>query len=182
MTEEKSDAKVLWEPSEEFRESSAMAEYMRWLNEKHGKDFAPDAAGYKELWEWSVNDLDGFWGSIWDYYSVDAHSPYEKVIGERGMPGAEWFPGAKVNYAEHILRNAGTRPGAAALISFSEARGGLNALEEVTWEELAERVAACAAGLKSLGVSEGDRVVGYLPNIPEAIVAFLAVASLGAVW
>ncbi|WP_119066690.1 acetoacetate--CoA ligase [Rubrobacter indicoceani] len=182
MTEAKSDAKVLWEPSEEFRESSAIAKYMAWLNKHRAGDFVPDAAGYKSLWEWSVSDLDGFWSSVWDYFGVEASKPYEKVLGQREMPGAEWFPGATVNYAEHILRGAGARPEAAALVSFSEARGGLDGLQEVTWEELAEKVAACAAGLKSLGVQKGDRVVGYLPNVPEAIVAFLAVASLGAVW
>lgn len=176
-------AKVLWEPSEEFRNSSAMARYMAWLGENRGRDFAPDAGGYRSLWEWSVGDLDGFWSSVWEYFGVDARKPYERVLGSREMPGAEWFVGAEVNYAEHILRNADERPQAAALVSFSEARGGLlDGLEEVTWEELAGRVAACTAGLKSLGVEEGDRVVGYLPNIPEAIVAFLATASLGAVW
>ncbi|AHY45901.1 acetoacetate-CoA ligase [Rubrobacter radiotolerans] len=170
-----SEAKLLWEPSEEFRESSKMADYMRWLGREKGRSFGD----YRSLWEWSVEDLEGFWESVWEFCRVESHAPYRAVLGAREMPGAEWFPGAEVNYAEHILRHAREEPEKGALLARSETRDGL---EEVSWGELEGRVAAFAAGLRELGVERGDRVVGYLPNVPEAIVAFLATASLGAVW
>jgi len=129
---------------------------------------------YHELWRWSVDDLEGFWGALWDWFEID--SPYERVLASREMPGAEWFPGASLNYAEHLFRVA--RPGEVAIVHASESQP----LAELTWDELADQVARCAAGLRRLGVGRGDRVAAYLPNVPEAVVAFLACASIGAVW
>ena len=129
---------------------------------------------YHELWRWSVEDLERFWASLWEWCGIDAS--YERVLGSRKMPGAEWFPGASLSYAEQLFRAA--RPGEPAIVHASESRGP----GEVTWDELADQVARCAAGLRRLGVGRGDRVAAYMPNVPETVVAFLACASIGAVW
>jgi acetoacetyl-CoA synthetase len=160
---------VLWSPTADAREHSELARYLAWLD----RGFA----GYDELWQWSVSDLDAFWASIWDYFGVRAHTPYERVLGRREMPGAEWFPGARLNYAEHMLGDDGDL-GASAVVARSQSRGPF----ELTFGDLREQVARARAGLQQLGVTEGDRVVAYLPNIPETLVAFLATASLGAIW
>jgi acetoacetyl-CoA synthetase len=169
---ETTEGTLLWEPSEEFKENTVISRYMKWLKDERDLTFD----GYDELWEWSVTDLDGFWSSVWDYFDVRSSNPYERVLGRREMPGAQWFPGTELNYAEHAFRNA--RPDEPALVYKSEIRP----LGEVSWQELREKVGALAAGLKSLGVGRGDRVVAYLPNVPEAVVALLACASIGATW
>jgi acetoacetyl-CoA synthetase len=171
---EAAEGALLWEPSEEFKENAKITGYMRWLSGEKGLSFG----SYEELWEWSVNDLEGFWASVWEYCGVEASKPYERVLAERKMPGAEWFEGAELNYAQHALRHAKSRPDEPAIIYRSEARP----LGEISWRELEGQVTAMAAGLKSLGVGRGDRVAAYVPNSPEAVVAFLATASLGAVW
>jgi len=169
---EATEGTVLWEPSPELRENSTIARYMEWLERERGLSFE----NYTALWEWSVTDLEGFWSSLWEFFEVQSSKAYEAVLGRREMPGARWFPGAEINYAEHVFGNA--RRGRPALIHASE----LRPLGETSWRELEERVAAFAAGLSGMGVGRGDRVVAYLPNVPEAVVAFLACASLGAVW
>jgi len=163
---------LLWEPSEESKKNSNISRYTRWLESEKNLSFG----SYNELWEWSVNDLEGFWASVWEYCGVVSSKPYDEVLAKRDMPGAEWFPGAELNYAEHIFLRA--RAEESAIIHGSEIRP----LSEMSWDELRERVAAFAPGLRSLGVGRGDRVVAYLPNVPEAVVAFLATASIGAVW
>ncbi|MDQ4041533.1 MAG: acetoacetate--CoA ligase, partial [Actinomycetota bacterium] len=163
---------LLWSPSEERIEGATLTRYTRWLAQTRGLSFD----GYGELWEWSVGDLEAFWASIWEFCEVRAAAPYERVLGSREMPGAEWFPGARLNYAEHVFARA--RAGEPAIVARSETRGDVT----VSWDELRVQVARAAAGLRALGVGEGDRVVAYLPNVPETVVAFLAVASLGAVW
>ncbi|MDQ3759922.1 MAG: acetoacetate--CoA ligase [Actinomycetota bacterium] len=150
-----------------------MTAYMRWLAAERDLDFEDD---YHRLWEWSVTDLPAFWRSIWERYDVMADGEPEPVLASTGMPGAKWFPNAHLNYAEHIFRDKDPR----ALAIQHLAEGGT--LGRITWGELAERVAAFAAGLRSLGVERGDRVAAYLPNSPEAVVGFLASASIGAVW
>ena len=135
---------------------------------------AQGRSDYEELWRWSVDDLEGFWGALWDWFEID--SSYERVLGGREMPGAEWFPGASLNYTHRLLRAA--RPGEVAIVYASESQP----LAELTWDELADQVARCAAGLRRLGVGRGDRVAAYMPNVPETVVAFLACASIGAVW
>jgi acetoacetyl-CoA synthetase len=149
-----------------------MTRYMRWLADERGHSF--DA--YQPLWEWSVTELEEFWASIWDFFEVEAASGYSRILPERIMPGARWFEGAELSYAQHIFR--GKRDGDVAILHASELRD----LDELTWGELAEQVARVAAGLRELGVHRGDRVVAYLPNIPETVVAFLAAASIGATW
>jgi acetoacetyl-CoA synthetase len=162
----------LWEPPAELVERARMTELMRWLAAERGLELD----GYHDLWRWSVTDLEGFWSAIWDFFGVQADGGYDRVLGRREMPGAEWFAGASLNYAEHVF--AGKDDGETAILHASE----LRELDELSWGELRTQVAALAAGLRELGVKRGDRVVAYLPNIPEAIVAFLATASLGAVW
>jgi acetoacetyl-CoA synthetase len=162
----------LWEPPAELVERARLTEYMRWLAAERGLELAD----YDALWRWSVEDVEGFWASIWDFFEVQADGGYDRVLGNREMPGAEWFSGARLNYAEHVF--AGKEDGEPAILHASE----LRELDELTWGELRAQVAAVAAGLRELGVERGDRVVAYVPNIPEAIVAFLATASIGAVW
>jgi len=145
---------------------------MRWLAAERGIDLAT----YDELWQWSVDDLEAFWSAIWDFFEVRADGEAERALGSREMPGAEWFAGTRLNYAEHVF--AGKDDAEIAILHASELRG----LGEMCWGELRAQVAATAAGLRALGVQRGDRVVAYMPNIPEAIVAFLATASIGAIW
>jgi acetoacetyl-CoA synthetase len=164
----------LWEPSKEFKENARISDYMKWLGVEKDLTFED----YNDLWEWSVSDLEGFWASVWEYGGVVASEPYEAVLAKREMPGAEWFPGARLNYAENILKNAEGRLDEPAIMHQSEVRS----LDSVSWGELRERTAALAAGLRAMGVERGDRVAAYLPNIPEAVIGLLACASIGAVW
>jgi acetoacetyl-CoA synthetase len=163
---------LLWEPSAERVERARLTEFRRWLQIERGLNFDDYAA----LWQWSVDDLDDFWAAIWDFFEVQSTNGYLSVLPKREMPGAEWFRGAQINYAEHAF--AGKDDAETAILHASE----LRELEELSWGELRAQVAACAAALRGLGVERGDRIVAYLPNIPEAIVAFLASASIGAVW
>lgn len=166
----------LWRPSAERIERAAITRYRRWLKSRKGLDFAD----YESLWQWSVTDIEAFWESIWQFSEVRSHSPYARVLDRRVMPGAKWFEGATLNYAEHALAraersDAATRP---ALIHESETRSR----GEMSWAELAGQVGAMTATLEALGVEPGDRVVSYMPNIPESVVALLATASCGGVW
>jgi acetoacetyl-CoA synthetase len=160
----------IWTPSPERVEHSNLTRYLRWLAERRGLRLE----SYDELWRWSVRDLDGFWSSVWEFFEVGGPAP-SPVLAERRMPGARWFPGATLNHAELSLRRHDDHP---ALVFGNEA-GELGA---IGYAELGRRVAAAAAGLRRLGVSKGDRVVAYLPNVPETVVAMLATASIGAVW
>lgn len=166
------ESQPLWEPSEAVKQQANVTHYMRWLQEKKGLHFQTREA----LWEWSANEIEAFWGSLWEYFSLQASTPYTTILHQRVMPGAQWFPGARLNYAEHAFRNATeARP---ALLFRSERRE----LVSVSWVELAQKVGAIAQALRDLGVKPGDRVVGYMPNIPETAMAFLACASIGAIW
>jgi len=164
---------VLWEPTDEQVERATLTRFSRWVADTRGVDVAGD---YHALWHWSVDDVEGFWAAIWEFFEVESESGYEKVLGSREMPGAEWFPGATVSYARHIFR--GRDDGEVAIRHASE----LRELGEWTWGDLRAQTAALAAGLRSLGVEKGDRVVAYIPNIPEAVAALLACASIGATW
>jgi acetoacetyl-CoA synthetase len=166
------DPPVLWRPGEDFARRTRLRAYMRWLAAGRGVEVAT----YDELWRWSVDELDGFWSSIAAYFDVRFHAPPHAVLGRREMPGAEWFAGATLSYPEHILR--GRDDAAVALRHASE----LRPLTELTWGELRALAARIQAGLRDLGVRRGDRVVAYMPNIPETVAAFLAVAGLGAIW
>ncbi len=163
---------LLWTPGAERFATSHLPPYMNWLAEKRGLKFG----SYDELWRWSIKDIEGFWQSIWDYFQIQSSAPAERVLVSRKMPGAEWFPGARLNYAEHALRNE--RPDKDALLYFSE-RTRLAAL---SWTELGSKVRILAKELRSLGVQPGDRVAAYLPNGPHAVIALLATTSIGAIW
>ena len=167
-----SDGDLLWEPSPDRIERATMTRYMRWLESERELSFG----AYDELWRWSVDSLEDFWQSIWDFFDVRSSAPPTSVLSSHEMPGARWFDGAEVNYAEHVFRDkAGDE---VALLYASETRE----LAELRWDDLRSQVAAAAAGLRALGIGRGDRVAAYLPNGPEAIVGFLATASIGAVW
>jgi len=163
---------VMWTPPADARQTTQLGRFLDFVRDTRGHDFPARRA----LWV-VVSDLEGFWGAIWDFFGVRAHTPYERVLGAREMPGAEWFTGATLNYAEHMV---GTDDdlGEVAVVAHSQTRAPL----ELTFGDLREQVAAARAGLRRLGVGPGDRVVAYMPNIPETLVAFLAAASLGAVW
>jgi acetoacetyl-CoA synthetase len=163
---------LLWEPSTELVERSRLTEFMRWLERERGLALGD----YPELWQWSVDDLEGFWSAIWEFFDVQADGDPSPVLASREMPGARWFPNTALNYAEHVFAGKGDQD--VAILHASELRD----LGELRWGELRRQVAAVAAGLRDLGVGRGDRVVAYMPNIPEAIVAFLATASIGGVW
>jgi acetoacetyl-CoA synthetase len=162
----------IWQPRAEDVERAELTRFAGWLAAERGVE----TAGYHDLWQWSVENLEEFWAAIWDYFEVIAEGSAEPVLARREMPGAEWFPNARLNYAEHVFR--GHDDGDVAILASSE----LRPLERLTWGELRAEVARVAAGLRGLGVGEGDRVVAYLPNVAETVIAFLATASLGAVW
>jgi acetoacetyl-CoA synthetase len=173
----------LWEPSEDDRAAAEMTRFMRFAAQRSGRELT----SYEELWRWSVAELEDFWAAVWEFCGVRASMGYERVLDERRMPGAKWFAGSQLNYAENMLsqrsREADATGGlrdreAIAVVHCSE----LRELSELTWGELSDAVAEAAGGLRALGVGRGDRVVAYMPNIPETLIAFLATASLGAVW
>lgn len=163
---------LLWEPSEQHKKHAALYDYMNWLEDNYQLTFTH----YHELWEWSVNDLESFWESVWHYLGIHSDESYERVLTSNSMPGARWFPEATVNYTEHIFKKR--NPEKVAIVHTSENR----ATTEVTWRELYQDTVNLQQTLTSLGVEKGDRVVAYVANIYESIVAFLATASLGAIW
>jgi acetoacetyl-CoA synthetase len=167
---------VIWRPSVERVKSAQVTAYRGWLAETRGLAF-PD---YESLWQWSVDEVEDFWQSIWDYFGFRSPTPYARVLDRHVMPGAKWFDGATLNYTAEVFRlgreqHALGRP---ALVFRDE----VGDHPDIAWPELERRVAALAAELIAAGVVAGDRVVAYLPHVPETIVAFLAVASIGAVW
>ena len=166
----------IWTPTPERVANAGITRYLRWLADTHGRRFD----GYEALWEWSVSDQEGFWASVWDFVGVRAHSAYTRVLGRSEMPGAQWFPGATLNYAEHLLAHAHHPDAAArpAIVFQSE----VVARTEVGWAELAAQTGALTATLERLGLEVGDRAVAYMPNIPQTVVAMLATTSIGAIW
>jgi acetoacetyl-CoA synthetase len=165
-----------WSPAPDSAARSRIADFARRSARHQGVEGGFDATDYAALHRWSVTDLEGFWGAVWEYFDIEAATPYERELGEERMPGARWFPGATLNYTHHALRDLGADD--PAIVALDETGSGY----EVTGDRLRAQVASVAATLRDLGVGQGDRVVGYLPNTPHAIVAFLAAASLGAVW
>ncbi|HYZ54332.1 MAG TPA: acetoacetate--CoA ligase [Streptosporangiaceae bacterium] len=173
---------VLWEPSAHDVESARITAYLRWLAAERGLDFG----GYEELWRWSVSRLADFWGTIWDYFDVRGDRGPGPVLDGGPMPDVRWFSGATINYARNALRTAQTDPDRVALIFRTERELGDSSPRElggsISYGELAAEVARVADGLRSLGVGKGDRVAALLPNGPQAVIALLAAASLGAIW
>ena len=166
---------LLWTPDPAAVEASQVAQFMRWLAVERGRSFTT----YEELWHWSVTDLEGFWSAIWDFFAVRSDAPYTCVVDRHTMPGAVWFPGSRVNYAEHALRReAQAGPDEVALVHSSE----LRPLATTTWHELGDQVRRLATQLRALGIQPGERVAAYLPTLPETVVAMLATIAIGAVW
>jgi acetoacetyl-CoA synthetase len=163
---------VVWTPSPQRIASATITRYREWLNGTRGLGLE----GYHDLWRWSVDEIEDFWASIWEFFGVEASEPYERVLTTHEMPGAKWFPGARLSYAEHVFR--GRDEGEVAIRHASE----LRPLGEWTWGELRACAGAVAAALRESGVVAGDRVAAYLPNVPETVAAFLGCASIGATW
>ncbi|MGB6053957.1 MAG: acetoacetate--CoA ligase [Burkholderiaceae bacterium] len=169
------DNPLLWTPSPERIENSRLRDYLRWLEREKGLAFQD----YPALWQWSVERLEDFWESIWQYFEVKSSAPYRQVLDAHKMPGAKWFDGSRLNFTEQLFRfHTGAEGGRPAIIAQSE----LRPLAQLSWDELRAQVTAVAHKLRALGVGPGDRVAAYLPNIPEAAVAFFACASIGAIW
>lgn len=172
MSAEIVEGSLLWEPTTTDRDAANLTHYLSWLHEQHGLYFQD----YQTLWRWSVTEVETFWATLWDYFDITASVPYQTVLAERTMPGAQWFVGARLNYAENLFRHrASTNP---AILYQAED----GPLVTVSWPELYAQTAKLAQAFKALGIQPGDRVVAYLPNIPETVAAFLAAASLGAIW
>jgi acetoacetyl-CoA synthetase len=171
MTVPVREGSLLWTPSAAQVADANLTAFRTWLADRgHAFD------SYDALWRWSVTDLDGFWQAIWDYTGITGSAPSERVLGRRQMPGAEWFPGTRLNYAQHILRRE--RPGETALLSVSESGPAVS----MDWAELAGQVRILGTQLRAMGVRPGDRVASCLPNIPHAVIAMLATTSIGAIW
>lgn len=170
-----SEGKLLWTPSEAFAQGSQMAAYMRWLKAERGLDFAD----YEAMRRWSVDRLEDFWASLWEYFEIHSDAPWRSVLDTREMPGCKWFEGSRVNYAEHLLRAEAAAPADKVAIHHASESAPLRTM---TWHELGRQVRVLATQLRALGIRPGDRIVSYLPNIPETVVAVLASAAVGAVW
>jgi len=173
---ERAEGALLWTPSPAFARDSRLAAFMTWLRETRALDFAD----YDALWRWSVDDLETFWDALRAYFDVRFDTPPRTVLERRVMPGAQWFPGATLNYVRQVFRHAGT--GDARQRPAIRHAGEAQPLADISWDALEAQVASLAHALRGMGVGQGDRVVGYLPNIPATVVAFLATASLGAIW
>ncbi|MGW0703536.1 acetoacetate--CoA ligase [Streptomyces sp. NPDC002867] len=167
----------LWQPDADRIAAARVTHFQSWAAERYG---APAEGGYPALHRWSVAELETFWQAVADWFDIRFSTPYERVLGDRTMPGAQWFPGATLNYAEHALRTAEdpARAHDPALLHVDETHEPT----PISWAELRRQVGTLAAELRALGVRPGDRVSGYLPNIPQAVAALLATAAVGAVW
>ncbi|WP_428311215.1 acetoacetate--CoA ligase [Hydrocarboniphaga sp.] len=169
------EGELLWTPRAEFAACSNMAAYMRWLQRERGLHFAD----YDALWQWSVSDIEAFWSSLWTYFDIAADGEITRVLDQPSMEKARWFAGVRVNYAEHLLRyEARARPDEIAVHHQTENR----ALSRISWQQLGAQVRVLATRLRATGLQPGDRVVSYMPNVPETTVAMLATLAIGAVW
>jgi acetoacetyl-CoA synthetase len=166
------EGELLWTPSAAQIEDANLTRFAKWLARQRGLQFE----SYDALWQWSVTELEEFWQAMWDYFGIQSFAPHTRVLGKRTMPGAEWFPGARLNYAQHVLRNE--RAGTDALLFMSET----TPLTGVPWEIFASQVRILATRLRELGVRPGDRVAAYMPNIPQTMIAMLATTAIGAIW
>ena len=171
MTQE---GELLWSPRAAFVEASQEARFMRWLKAERNLEFAD----YHALWRWSVTDIEGFWAAIWDYFDVQSDTPYKQVVDSHAMPGAQWFAGSQVNYAEHMLRHEAQGGTDTVFHHLSETRP----LAQMSWQELGRQVRILATQLRAMGIQPGDCVVSYMPNVPETAIAMLATVAVGAVW
>ncbi|MGQ0528343.1 MAG: acetyl-coenzyme A synthetase N-terminal domain-containing protein, partial [Panacagrimonas sp.] len=169
------EGELLWTPRPEFAEQSEIAKFMRWLAQERALNFAD----YEALRQWSVSDIEAFWAAIWDYFKIDSDTAPTQVLDTRAMPGAKWFVGSRVNYAEHLLRyEAQAEAGEIAIHHLAENRP----LASMSWQELGGSVRKLATRLRDLGIQPGDRIVSYMPNVPETTIAMIASIAVGAVW
>ena len=166
------DMAPAWCPSPERIARSRLTAFTEWLAREQGRAFTD----YESLWRWSITEPQEFWAAAWEFLGLRVHRPWTQVMSADPMPHTRWFVGAELNFVDQVFAHRGLA--GAALVYDSEAKGQ----GELSWPELERQVAALAASLKRLGVGPGDRVVAYLPNVPEAVVGFLATASLGAIW
>jgi acetoacetyl-CoA synthetase len=164
--------KIMWKPSVEQIERSQMFEFKEFINTRHGLNLG----SYQDLHEWSVDNIHEFWASAWEFFDIIHTQPYTQVVDDVSeMPGAKWFTGARLNFAENLLRR---RDDKTALIF----KGESQPIRKLTYAELYSEVAKTAAALRTAGVEKGDRVAGFVPNMPESIIAMLATTSIGAIW
>lgn len=169
------EGELLWTPSAAFAARSQVAKFTNWLREERGLDFKD----YEALRLWSVTEIEGFWAAVWDYFEIVSDAPPTQVLDRRVMPGAKWFQGARVNYAEHLLRyEAKAKAGETAIHHLAENRP----LAQMSWQELGRQVRVLATQLRAMGIKPGDRIVSYMPNVPETTVAMIATIAIGAVW
>ncbi len=163
---------LLWTPSPERIARARLTEFRAWLKKERGLEFAD----FEALWRWSTDEVEAFWQACWDFFRIEASTPPRAVLESHAMPGTQWFPGARLNYARHMLRHE--RPDATAIMYLNERQ----TLQSMGWNELAGKVRILATQLRKLGLKKGDRVVAYMPNIPETLIAMLATTSIGAIW
>ncbi len=163
---------LLWTPSAERIARARLTDFLHWLAAERGLEFAD----YEALWRWSTEEIEAFWQAIWDFFGVEATSQPTAVLNSRKMPAKEWFPGARLNYARHMLRHE--TAGETAVLYLNERQP----LKAMPWDELAGKVRILATQFRKLGLKKGDRVVAYLPNLPETLIAMLATTSIGAIW
>ena len=164
----------LWAPSRQKVQDSNLMRFMLWLDQERGLKFS----NFDDLWNWSVSDLDGFWSAIWDHFGVEAERRYDRVVSTHQMPGAVWFEGSRLNFTQNILRYEAATPDKTAIVAFTEDEPK----REVSWAELGSSVRKLATAMRAMGVEPGDRVICYLPNRVEAIIAQLASAAIGAIF
>ena len=167
-----SEGALLWTPSEEDIRAANISNYMTWLSETEGLNFE----SYNDLWRWSITSIEDFWRSIWNYFDIRALKQPKAILSNENMPGAQWFSGARLNYAENFFSRANWKQPA---IVYCDESGTHTA---VSWQELHTKTAALAQAFRELGIQSGDRVVAYMPHIPETIIALFAAASIGAIW
>lgn len=163
---------LLWQPTEKQKNDANLTRYMRWLEAEKGLQFE----NYHALWDWSVKDTVDFWESLWEYFEIHSHAPYAQVLQNKWMPGAEWFSGSQLNFAEHVFRNETSET--PAIIFRSETAE----YEEISWESLKQQVSSLVHFFRKSGVEKGDRIAAYLPNAPHAFIGMLAASAVGAVW
>ncbi|MBT8271794.1 MAG: acetoacetate--CoA ligase [Bacteroidia bacterium] len=164
--------KQLWEGNPDFKDNSHLTDYLNWLKDQKNLTFAD----YQDLWMWSVSHVEEFWESLWNYFEIKSTGSYSEVIDSNDMPGVKWFQGTKLNYCEHLFRKA--RNDSTAIIFGNES----GERRQINWADLRKSVGSMSNYLRSAGVQKGDRVVAFLPNIPEATIAFMAVNAIGAIW
>ncbi len=170
---------LLWKPSHEQIRQANLTRFREWLARERDLEFRD----YHELWHWSAYRIEAFWEAIWDYFQIPAHHPWDAVLTHRRMPGARWFPGARLNFVDQVFRHRDAdHPALLARTEEGASRKDGAAFRAVSWNELYRQSAAVARSLRALGVEKGDRVAAYVTNGPEAVVGFLATASIGAIW